>query len=117
MTRAMVLLLLGIVAFALVATPGLGAVGLLVGVFVIVAFAWWVALGAGRPGTRTSAVVRIRQREFLGPGGPDDPFADEPVEADAERTHTEHDQRLGRDSEPLGGASSSAASAQLRRPS
>jgi hypothetical protein len=36
--------------------------------------AWLVVLLSNRPG---EAIRSVQRREFLGPGGPDDPFADE----------------------------------------
>jgi hypothetical protein len=77
--RTIALVFVAIVSFALVATPGLPAVGLLIGLFALLAAAWWIALGRAAPARqRSEALVRVRHREFLGPGGPDDPFADEP---------------------------------------
>jgi hypothetical protein len=79
MVRTLALVFLAIVAFALVATPGLGGAALLVVPVAVLVVVWWIALGAATHGHRSEALVRIRHRQFLGPGGPDDPFAGEPV--------------------------------------
>jgi len=75
MVRALSLLLLGVVTLAFVATPGLAGVALLLVPFALIAVVWWIALGAGASSRRTEAVVRVRHRELLGPGGPDDSFS------------------------------------------
>jgi hypothetical protein len=125
MMRATVLLLFGIVAVALVATPGLAAVGLLVPFVAALGCAWWIALGAGRPGNRSAPLRRTRHHELLGPGGPDDPFADEPAAgAKAKRTTlkdlAEQAERLGyelrRSPRASGRASASGETPHRRRP-
>jgi hypothetical protein len=65
-------LLIGIIA-----TPGIGAIVLLLLPLLLVGFVWRSALtvaNRGRPGV---AVVRTRPSHLLGPGGPDDSFAAE----------------------------------------
>ena len=74
MLRTLSLLLLVVTAVGVVATPGLAAVGLLLAPLAVVVAGWWIALGTADR-RRTEAVVRVRHRELLGPGGPDDPFA------------------------------------------
>ena len=75
MVRALSLILLGVTAVGVVATPGLAAAALLIVPFAVLVAVWWIALGAATPGGRREAVVRVRQGEFLGPGGQDDPFS------------------------------------------
>jgi hypothetical protein len=77
MVRALTLLLLGVTAVGIVATPGLAGAALLIVPFAVLVGAWWTALGAATPGGRSEAVIRVRHHGFLGPGGPDDPFAGE----------------------------------------
>jgi hypothetical protein len=79
MVRTLALWLLAIAVFAIVATPGLAAAGLLIGPFAVLAVGWWIALGLATRGRRSEALVRVRTREFL-PGGQNDPFAGEPVD-------------------------------------
>jgi len=75
MVRTLFLLLVAVTMIGVVATPGLAAVALLIVPFALLAAVWWTALGTATRRRRTEAVVRVRHREFLGPGGPDDPFA------------------------------------------
>lgn len=75
MLRTLSLLLLVVTAAGVVATPGLAAVGLLLAPLAVLVAVWWIALGAVTDHDRTAAVVRVRHRELLGPGGPDDRFA------------------------------------------
>jgi hypothetical protein len=50
-----------------------------------IAIGWWITVGGRKPGTRTRVVAGIRHHEFLGPGGPDDPFADGSFNVGSER--------------------------------
>jgi hypothetical protein len=75
MVRALSLILLGVTAVGVVATPGLAAATLLIVPFAVLVAVCWIALGAATPGGRSEAVVRVRHPEFLGPGGQDDPFS------------------------------------------
>jgi uncharacterized membrane protein len=75
MVRTLSLSLLVVTAVGVVATPGLGAVALLIVPFAGLVAAWWIALGSVSPRRRSEALARVRHRELLGPGGPDDPFA------------------------------------------
>jgi hypothetical protein len=74
MTRTLSWLLLAVTAIGVVATPGLAGLALLIVPLAFLAVVWWIALGVATPGRRAEAVARVRHREFLGPGGPDDPF-------------------------------------------
>jgi hypothetical protein len=76
MLRTVPMLLLVATAVGVVATPGLAAVALLLTPLAVLVAVWWIALGAVACGRRAEAVARVRRRELLGPGGPDDPFAD-----------------------------------------
>jgi hypothetical protein len=71
--RTLSLLLLAGAAIGVVATPGLAAAILLLIPLAVLAFAWWIAIGVVTHGRPAEAVVRVRHRELLGPGGPDDP--------------------------------------------
>jgi hypothetical protein len=75
MVRTLALSFVALAAFAMIATPGLAGAALLIVPFAVLAVVWWIALGAAAPGRRSEAVVRVRHHEFLGPGGPDDPFS------------------------------------------
>jgi hypothetical protein len=75
MVRTLLLLLVAFTAVGVVATPGLAGAALLIVPLAVVGVVWWIALGAATPGRRTDPFIRVRHREFLGPGGPDDPFA------------------------------------------
>jgi hypothetical protein len=79
MITTLVLSLLAILFLGLVATPGLGAIGLVLLPFIGVAFVWSIGAAAVTHGRPADVVVRTRPGQFLGPGGPDDPFADEHV--------------------------------------
>ena len=77
MITTLVLFLLAVLLVGVIATPGLGALGLVVAPLIGVAVVWWIGAAVvtrGRPG---DVVVRTKHRQFFGPGGPDDPFADE----------------------------------------
>jgi hypothetical protein len=75
-TTAMISLL-AVLCIGLIATPGLGALGLVVVPLVAVAVVWWIGAAAVTKGRPTDLVVRTKHGQLLGPGGPDDPFADE----------------------------------------
>lgn len=77
MVRTLFFLLMTVTVVGVVATPGLAAVALVIVPSAILGAVWWTVLGAATHHRRTEAVVRVRHREFLGPGGPDDPFAGE----------------------------------------
>jgi len=85
MITTLVLLLLAVLFLGLVATPGLGAIGLVLAPLIGVAVVWWIGAAAVTRGRPSDVVVRTRHRQFLGPGGPDDPFADEFVDEGSPR--------------------------------
>lgn len=41
---------------------------------------WWTGLAVVTHGTPSEALARTKRHRLLGPGGPDDPFADVPYE-------------------------------------
>jgi hypothetical protein len=75
MTRTFTVLLIAATAIGVVATPGLAAVALLIIPLAVLVAVWWTSVGMATHGRRVEAVVRLRDEELLGPGGPDDPFA------------------------------------------
>jgi hypothetical protein len=77
MITTVVLSLLAVLLVGVIATPGLGAVGLVVAPLFGVAVVWWIGAAAVTHGRPSDVVVRTKHRQFFGPGGPDDPFADE----------------------------------------
>jgi hypothetical protein len=86
MVRFLAYFLFGTVLLGTVLTPGLGAFALVAAPFVGLWFVWRVALTVVTGGRATEAVVHTRRNHFLGPGGPDDSFADESLHEDDYRT-------------------------------
>jgi hypothetical protein len=80
MITTVVLSLLTVLFVGTIATPGLGAFGLVLAPLIGVAVVWSIGAAAVTHGRPSDVVVRTRHRQFLGPGGPDDPFADEHVD-------------------------------------
>jgi hypothetical protein len=80
MVRTILFSFFVVILVGVVATPGLGAFALLLVPLAGLGVAWWIGLSAATHGHRTEAVVRTRHRQFLGPGGPDDPFAGEDLD-------------------------------------
>jgi hypothetical protein len=72
--------LLALLAVASFAVPGLGPFGALLLLFLLAAGVWWIGLAATTRGAPREALARVKRAELLGPGGPDDPFANEPYE-------------------------------------
>ena len=77
MITTVVLLLLAVLLVGVIATPGLSALGLVIAPLIGVAVIWWIGAAAATHGSPSDVVLRTKQRQFFGPGGPDDPFADE----------------------------------------
>jgi hypothetical protein len=94
MVRTIVFLLLSLIALGALATPGVAAVGLLLLLFVFGAGTWLIALAVTTRGRPAEAVILGRHR-FLGPGGPDDPFADVPYDEDLDREPLDSRRRSG----------------------
>ena len=82
MVRTLVFLFLMVITLGVVATPGFAAVGILLLLFLFATAAWWIGLAVATHGHPGEVVARTPHQRFLGPGGPDDPFADTPDEAD-----------------------------------
>jgi hypothetical protein len=79
MRRAILLFLLMVTLVGLIATPGLGPISFFFAPFVAAA---WIALEIARYGRPGAAVLHPRHGQFLGPGGPDDPFVGEDLDED-----------------------------------
>lgn len=77
--------LLALLAVASFATPGTAPIGILLLLFLFVCVVWWIGLVATTRGAPVEALARVKRHEFLGPGGPDDPFADVPYEDEDRR--------------------------------
>jgi len=73
-----ILFLLALVAVASFAAPGLAPFGFLLLLFLFAAAAWWIGFTATTRGAPREALARVQRAELLGPGGPDDPFANDP---------------------------------------
>jgi hypothetical protein len=82
MVRTIVYLLLGTVLLGTIAAPGLAAVALVAAPLLVLGFLWRIALTVSTHGRPVDAIVRTRKSHLLGPGGPDDSFADSPVDED-----------------------------------
>jgi len=81
MVRTLMYFLLGTVVLGTVLTPGLAAFALLAVPVVGLWFVWRIALTVVTRGHPTDAVVSARRNRFLGPGGPDDSFAADALDA------------------------------------
>jgi hypothetical protein len=77
MIRTMVYFFVAAIVLGLVVTPGLAAVSLVLVPLGVFAFLWRIALAVTTRGHATDAIAQTHSRSFLGPGGPDDPFAAE----------------------------------------
>jgi hypothetical protein len=80
MVRTLVILLLSVIVLGTLATPGFAGAGVLMLLFLLALPVWWIGLAVTEHGQPGEAVARTRHQRFLGPGGPDDPFADVPFE-------------------------------------
>ena len=74
MRRAILLLVMMVTLVVVIPLPGLGAISFFFAPFVA---ALWIAFELARHGRPGETVLHARHGQFLGPGGPDDPFADE----------------------------------------
>ena len=77
MIRTVMFFFVAAIVLGLVITPGLAAVALVLVPLGGLAFLWRIALAVTTRGDATGAVAQTHSRSFLGPGGPDDPFAAE----------------------------------------
>lgn len=75
MVRIIIYFLVAIIALGTIATPGLGAIALLIIPLVGLGFLWRIGLTVATHGHPSEAVVHTRHSHLLGPGGPDDSFA------------------------------------------
>jgi hypothetical protein len=80
--RKVILLLFLMVTLLGVIPPGLGVIFFFFAPFMA---ALWIALEVARYGRPGEAVLHASYGQLLGPGGPDDPFADEDVDVDEPR--------------------------------
>lgn len=71
MIPTVVLSLLAVLFVGIIATPGVGAIGLVLAPLIGVAVTWWIGAAAVTHGRPSDAVVRTRHRQLLGPGGPE----------------------------------------------
>jgi uncharacterized membrane protein YqiK len=71
---------LALLAAATFAVPGLAPIGVLLFCFIFASAVWWFGLAVSTRGKPSEALVRTKRHQLLGPGGPDDPFADERYE-------------------------------------
>jgi hypothetical protein len=79
MVRTLFFLLLAAIAIGALGTPFLAGIGVLLLLLLIVAAPlWWIGLAVYTHGHPSRPVAYTRAHRFLGPGGPDDPFADAP---------------------------------------
>jgi hypothetical protein len=69
MVRTIVYLLVAIVVLGTIATPGLGALALVVAPLLGLGLLWRIALTVSNHGRPLDAVVHTRQSHLLGPGG------------------------------------------------
>jgi hypothetical protein len=86
MVRAIAFMLLSVITLGVIATPGLALLGVVLLPFLLLGAAgWWIALAVTTHGRPSQAVVRTSRHRFLGPGGPDDSFADVAYDDEFER--------------------------------
>jgi hypothetical protein len=86
MVRTVVYFFLAVIVLGVIAVPGLGAFALLVAPLLGLGLLWRIALTVFTDGRPADAVVHTRKRHLLGPGGPDDSFADFPLGEDEYQT-------------------------------
>lgn len=75
MVRTIVYFFLATIVLGTIAVPGLGAFALVIAPLAVAGLIWRFALTAETHGHLGAVVVHTKHRQFLGPGGPDDPFA------------------------------------------
>jgi hypothetical protein len=80
MVRTIVYSFIAIVVLGTIATPGLGALALVAAPLLGLGLLWRIALTVATHGRSSDAVLRTKKSRLLGPGGPDDPFADSPLD-------------------------------------
>jgi hypothetical protein len=82
MVRTIVYFFVATVLLGMIATPGLGALALVVVPLLGLGLLWRIALTVSTRGRPLDAVLHTRRSHLLGPGGPDDPFAASPLDED-----------------------------------
>ena len=82
MRKVILLLVLMVTLLGVIPIPGLGVIFFFFAPFMA---ALWIALEVARHGRPGEAVLHASYGQLLGPGGPDDPFADEDVDVDEPR--------------------------------
>jgi hypothetical protein len=75
MVRTMVYPIIAVVILGTIATPGLGALALVIAPLLGLGLLWRIALTVLTHGRPIDAVMHTRPSHLLGPGGPDDSFA------------------------------------------
>lgn len=82
MVRTIVYFFFAAIVLGVIAVPGLGAFALLLAPLLGLGLLWRIALTVFTDARPVDAVVHTRRRHLLGPGGPDDSFADSPLGED-----------------------------------
>jgi uncharacterized membrane protein YqiK len=80
MIITIVFFFLALIGAAGFGAPGLAAAGILLMLFVPIVAIWWIGVVITTRGAPSQALVRTKRHRLLGPGGPDDPFAEAPYE-------------------------------------
>jgi len=86
MVTAVVILLLAAIALGALSTPFFAPLGMLLLFFGFIGLIWWIGLIVATRGRPAEVVLRAPRYRFLGPGGPDDPFADVPYPDEADES-------------------------------
>jgi len=97
MVTTLVILFLAAIALGALSTPFFAPLGLLLLLFGLVGAIWWIGLLVATRGHPSEVVLHTPRYRFLGPGGPDDPFADvsyaDEADDQGDVTTTEEDER------------------------
>jgi hypothetical protein len=84
MVRTILFLFLAVLALGALATPFTAPLGVLLLLFMLATAVGWVGLVVSTRGEPSEVVLSAPRYRFLGPGGPDDPFADVPYADEAD---------------------------------
>jgi len=84
MVTMIVFLLLAVIILGALSTPFFAPIGVLLMLFGFAGLVWWIGLVVTTRGQPSEVVLRTPRYRFLGPGGPDDPFADAPYADEAD---------------------------------
>jgi hypothetical protein len=84
MVRTLVLLFFSVITLGAFVTPGFAPLGLILLFVLFSAFVWGAGFAVTARGCPGEAIASTKRHRLLGPGGADDPFADEPYEDDRE---------------------------------